>query len=180
MAGVSHESHGTPLDDYQLTKEDHRNQRGAETARDHVAKLIAQWYAEEAADPVLKARRDENRRSALQMIADFQPEDHDLMRWRVRLHCGHITETRRHITITEPRMHGSSSERCTECGLDPSHIVAYEPLGTVRERPTVVARSTPAARRPTRAQLELQVTELEAEITRLRTPLGGPEPNEPA
>jgi hypothetical protein len=73
--------------------------------------------------------------------------------------------------MTNPTMHGSSSQQCPECGKDPSSIVAYEPIGLVAE-PPVTAEPSTVARRPTRAQLERRIQELEKENERLRKPHG--------
>lgn len=93
-----------------------------------------------------------------------------LMRWRVRLYCGHITETTRHVEMRSPTDAGSSCMTCPECGKDPSAIAAYEPLGRVRE-PDRAPGTTPKFQRSpkqTRAQLEARVAELEAELARVR------------
>jgi hypothetical protein len=85
------------------------------------------------------------------------------MRWRVRLYCGHIVETLVHCSMERPTMHGSSSMVCPECGIDPAYKVAYEPLGFLDQRPVPPAPAAPP-RRPTRAQLERRVAELEAQL----------------
>ncbi|KQC34714.1 hypothetical protein UK82_30545 [Frankia sp. ACN1ag] len=169
MREVTYESHGTPLEEYQLTKADHRGQQGSEDAKRWAAEIIAKKEAEEAADPVLKAGRDEVARRALAMIASWRTPDHELMRWRVRLYCGHIVETQRHAENACPTAHGSSSMKCPECGRDPSYIVAFEPLGLVAEPPKPQAPAAPSApKRRTRAQLERRLAELEAEVSELR------------
>lgn len=65
MAGVSHESHGTPLEGYQLTKANPRNQRSSEAIRVHGEKLAAQ--------PTSPARRP-TRAQLEQRIAELEAE----------------------------------------------------------------------------------------------------------
>ncbi|CAI7978112.1 conserved hypothetical protein [Frankia sp. Hr75.2] len=166
---VTYESHGVPLEEYQLTRKDHREQRISEDTQRWVERDIAKKKAEEAADPVLKAHRDEVARRAMAMIARWHTPDHELMRWRVRLYCGHIVETRRHAESARPTFAGASSMKCPECGKDPSDIVAFEPLGLLAEPPKPQEPAVPPApKRPTRAQLERRLAELEAEVDNLR------------
>lgn len=166
MHTVSYKSHGVPLETYELTSRDHNSQRTSEQIRDHVAGLASQWPAEEDADPALRVARQARVQEVWDRFLSVPTPDHQLMRWRVRLYCGHITETRRHCESAEPRAHGSSSMRCPECQRDPCYIVAYEPLGLVAETPGRTVPPTPP--RPTRAQLERRVRELEAELAGLR------------
>jgi hypothetical protein len=67
----------------------------------------------------------------------------------------------------------TGSTSCPECGLDPATIVDGEAIGLVAEPEAArvpAAPSAPAKRagRPTKADLEARVRELEAEIERLR------------
>jgi hypothetical protein len=163
-----HRSHGVPLETYELTKRDHRDQRASEEIRDAVAKLPAERRSEEAADPSLREQREAIVRQVWDKFLSIKTPDHALMRWRVRLYCGHIAETRRHVELEEPRMHGSRTMRCPECDMDPALIVAYEPLGTVTEPPGARPGPPPQLPRLSRAQLERRVAELEAEVARLR------------
>ncbi|MFD4398483.1 hypothetical protein [Kitasatospora sp. NPDC058478] len=171
MADVVHERHGVPLEAYELTRRDHASQKTSDQIRDAVNKQAEERQAEEAADPELGRQRNAHRAKALEMIRSFKNPDHQIMRWRVRLYCGHIVETKRHCSIANPTMHGSSSMRCPDCGKDPSVIVAYEPLGPVAEPPN--ARKPPVqapkSNRLTRTQLEQRIAALEAENTRLKT-----------
>ncbi|KPM56419.1 hypothetical protein ACG83_00145 [Frankia sp. R43] len=171
---VTYESRGVPLEAYELTKADHREQKSSEEAARWVEELLAKKQAEEAADPVLKAGRDAAGRKAMEMIASWRTPDHELMRWRIRLYCGHIVETRRHAETARPTMHGSSSMKCPDCSRDPSTIVAYEPLGFADQRPV----PPPAPKRPTRAQLERRLAELEAEVSELRQQAGPSAPED--
>lgn len=57
------------------------------------------------------------------------------MRWRVRLYCGHVQE----VMLVRSKNRPPNKERCTECGKEPSVIVAFEPLGPMEE-PASAAR----------------------------------------
>lgn len=61
-------------------------------------------------------------------IAGSASSPSEFARWRVRLYCGHIREVRRSRSQERPDGGVTDQERCTECGLDPSVIVAFEPL----------------------------------------------------
>lgn len=164
MSGITYKSLGVPLEEYELTRSDHRHQRTAEQIREHVQLMAAQWRAEEEADPALREAQRANVEDVIKRFLSTPVPASQLMRWRVRLYCGHIAETRRHCTIDDPTLHGSSSMRCPECRKDPSSIVAYEPIGFADQRPVPSA----APPRPTRAQLERRVRDLEAELATLR------------
>lgn len=58
-----------------------------------------------------------------------------LMRWRLRLFCGHLVEATAHISYesVDRAFHGSHA--CPECGLDPAVIVAARPLGLLPKNP---------------------------------------------
>ncbi len=175
VAELTYIRHGVPLEEYQLTRRDHHDQQISKQIRDAVERDAAKWRAEEEADPGLRARRAKTVHRALEMIASSQPADQEIMRWRVRLYCGHIAETRRHHTVTEPRMHGSSSMRCPECGVDPALIVAYEPIGLLAEPPPANHALPLQPKRFSRTQLEQRVAELEAEVRRLKSEDSGSE-----
>ncbi|MDT3446493.1 MULTISPECIES: hypothetical protein [unclassified Pseudofrankia] len=177
MGEEPHESHGTPLEDYKLTKADQRRQQGSERIKTWVEMVLDE---KEVADPVLNAGRDAAARRAMEILYRSQPKDHDLMRWRVRLYCGHITQTRRHVTTRNPTVSGMSSMCCPDCGLDPSLIVAYEPLGLVAEPPGPVSRPATPIRQPSGAQLERRIAELEAELAGLRVSTLVVDPSRPS
>ncbi|MFG2213064.1 hypothetical protein [Streptomyces sp. NPDC048638] len=169
MCEVEYESCGVPLADYQLTRGDHRQQEQSEDCGRWVEKVLAEKEAEERADPALKERRDKAADRALKSLLSYKTPDHEIMRWRVRLYCGHIVETRRHRENSNPTLHGSSSMRCPECGKEPSAIVAFEPLGLAGESPGASkVVPAPPPKRLTRAQLERRVAALEKENQRLR------------
>ncbi|MFD3596362.1 hypothetical protein ACFWU5_26880 [Nocardia sp. NPDC058640] len=162
-------SHGTPLESYELTKKDHRWQKDVEQIRKHVKAQAEQWKAEESADPELKQDRQDNVVRVLKMRASWpKTPDHELMRWRIRLYCGHIHETSRHSTIESPVLHGSSSTECTECGRNPAEIVAYEPVGLKSGQPVPQPGPLATPPKPTRKQLESQLAELKAEVAALK------------
>ncbi|WP_045063603.1 hypothetical protein [Rhodococcus sp. AD45] len=165
-----HRSQNVPLEAYELTSRDHRDQKTSEEIRDHVERLAGEWRDEELADPKLRERRLENARSAWKIVESGRPHDSHIMRWRVRLYCGHIVEVTRHVEVAEPTMHGSSSTRCSECGMNPARIVAFEPIGPLGEA-TMNKALNPAASQPkprSRKQLEARVAELEAELAAMR------------
>lgn len=169
MREVDYESCGLPLADYQLTRSDHRQQEQSEDIERWVKKVLAEKEAEEQADPVLEEGRRKAAERALEMLLGHKNPESDIMRWRVRLYCGHIVETRRHRENGNPTLHGSSSMRCPECGKKPSVIVAFEPIGLAGEPPGA-SKAVPALapKRLTRAQLERRVSALEKENQRLR------------
>lgn len=165
MGSVIHRSHGVPLKAYELTKADHRAQATSDRIGEAVAAMTRSEQAQEAADPELARRRVESTREALLMIFSYRTPDRDLIRWRFRLYCGHIMETTWHRDSERPT--SLSSQRCPECGKDPSVIVAYEPLGLVEELPS--ASPGPAVpQRLTRTQLEQRVKDLEGQLAEVR------------
>lgn len=96
-----------------------------------------------------------------------------LMKWRLRLFCGHVVERTahyKHKTLHNAFMSGDS---CPECGLDPAVIVDGEAVGLL-EQPAGAQRHEPStgeatrARKPTKADLEARVRELEGEVARLQ------------
>lgn len=122
----------------------------------------------------------ERRRQAFAEVAklmeSFKKQDHEIMRWRVRLYCGHIIETAAHYTYTNPIDAGGYSKRCPECGEERSTVVAYEPIGLLAESPeptSAPAPPPPPPKKPTRAELERRVKELEKENEHLRARPGG-------
>lgn len=100
---------------------------------------------------------------------------HELVRWRLRLYCGHVVEKRSHFTHTTLHSAFTASTLCDQCGLDPATIVDGEAIGLVEEPPgapkgmhAAPTRRSTAPRKPTRAELEAKVRKLEAEVERLR------------
>lgn len=96
---------------------------------------------------------------------------HELMRWRVRLYCGHVVEKTAHYT--HKRLHGAftGSMACPECSLDPATIIDGHAVGLAGEPPSAPKpASTLTPKKPSKADLERRVRELEAEVERLRGP----------
>lgn len=98
---------------------------------------------------------------------------HELMRWRLRLYCGHVVERTSHYTHKTLYAAFMSARACPECGLDPATIVDGEAIGLEAERPSARRSAAPATEtrrsgKPTKAELEARVRELETEVQRLR------------
>ena len=90
------------------------------------------------------------------------------MRWRLRPYCGHIIERSAHYT--HKTLHGAFTglRSCPDCGLDSAIIIDGEAIGLVEQPPGPLQPAVPTPpRKPTRAQLEAKIAELEAEIERL-------------
>lgn len=103
-------------------------------------------------------------------MASKQP--HELMRWRLRLYCGHVVERTAHYTHKNMHSAFTGTTSCRECGLDPATIVDGQAMGLAGEVPGVPKARTPTDRRQpakrTRVELEARVLELEAELEKLR------------
>ncbi|GAB3474551.1 hypothetical protein [Nocardiopsis coralliicola] len=98
---------------------------------------------------------------------------HELMKWRLRLYCGHVVEKAAHYTHKTLQAAFTGSTSCPECSLDPATIVDGEAIGLKEEPPSSIRAGAPAAetkrpRKPTKAELEARVRELEAEVQQLR------------
>lgn len=166
MHDVTYLRKGVPLEDYVLTRTDHRGQKQAEEcvrwAQQTVDRMVTNLQQRLGPEGFLQ-HGIELQRDVRAILAGKTPDD-QLMRWRLRLYCGHIVIGQRHANTESPTMHGSSSQACPECGMDPASIVAYEPVGLVQEP---APRSSPPPR-PTRRQLEQRISELESENEQLR------------
>ncbi|GAA2507381.1 hypothetical protein [Streptomyces gobitricini] len=169
MPEVIYESSGIPLEKYQLTRSDHRDQEQSEAIERWAHRQVEKRMAQLRAAPELAERARQNAEETWKLIQSMKTRDHEIMRWRVRLYCGHITETRSHRKNGKPTLHGSSSMRCSECGKNPSVIVAFEPLGLVGQPPASRVAQAETPKRATRAELERRIAHLEAENERLRT-----------
>lgn len=102
------------------------------------------------------------------MLASKTPDD-QVMRWRLRLFCGHIVERTAHISHTDISSAFHSTATCPECGLDPATIVAGKPLGAKAER--VVAQQSTDERARLRDAVTKRLRRAEAEVERLRDEL---------
>jgi hypothetical protein len=181
MSEVEYRSSGAPLDSYELTRKDHRRQKQSEEISERVRQQVDEDNAECRADPARAERRRQAFEDAARLMQSFKKQDHEIMRWRVRLYCGHIIETEAHYTYSDPVSAGAHSNRCPECSRDGLTIVAFEPLGLRAEPPAPAIPPPPVPpKKPTRAELERRVKALEEENERLRSqePLeGAPTPS---
>lgn len=94
--------------------------------------------------------------------------DHQLVRWRLRLYCGHVVERSAH---RDQRTVASAftASRCGKCGLDPATIVAARASGLVGDVPK------PKSPEPTPSHtktLRRQLARAETDVERLRAELG--------
>jgi hypothetical protein len=172
MREVEYRSSGVPLEEYELTRGDHRRQKQSEEISESVRRQVEEDNAKCRADPARAERRRQAFENVAKLMQSFKKADHEIMRWRVRLYCGHIIETEAHYTYTDPLSAGAYGRRCSECGEDRQTIVAFEPIG-LRGEPPEPTESTPPPppKKPTRADLERRVKTLEKENERLRAKL---------
>lgn len=174
MREVEYRSSGVPLEDYALTRHDHRRQKESEESGQWARQQADEDNAKCRADPARAERRRQAFAEVAKLMESFKKQDHEIMRWRVRLYCGHIIETAAHYTYTNPIDAGAYSKRCPECGEERSTVVAYEPIGLLAEPPEPTsAPAPPPPKKPTRAELERRVKELEKENEHLRARPGG-------
>ncbi|MFD7445667.1 hypothetical protein [Streptomyces sp. NPDC059909] len=173
MREVEYRSSGVPLEEYELTRRDHRRQKQSEETSESVRRQVEEDNAKCRADPARAERRRQAFEDVAKLMQSFKKADHEIMRWRVRLYCGHIIETEAHYTYTDPFSAGSYSRRCSECGEDRQTIVAFEPIGLRCEPPEATEPPPPPPKKPTRADLERRVKTLEKENERLRAKLSG-------
>jgi len=97
----------------------------------------------------------------------------ELMRWRLRLYCGHVVEKRAHYSHTTLHAAFTGRARCPQCGLDPATIVDGRAIGLQAEPAPRTPGNMAVPARPTKSRLESRVRELEAEITQLRRDVAG-------
>ncbi|MGV0159882.1 hypothetical protein ACRU3B_10640 [Mycobacterium colombiense] len=150
-------SKGIPLDSYELTREDHRREKQSEDIHGAGERMFTR-----NAPPSLS----DHQKARLHELLQPRP-DYEIMRWRVLLYCGHIVETSRNCENDKSTNHGSVAMRCPQCGMDPAHIVAYEPIGLRGEPPQPIKR----AKQPSKATLQRRLKKLEAEAEELRQQL---------
>lgn len=159
MRPVEHRREGDPQAPYEPTKADHRRQEEAERVHEYVKRVVAD------APPMTPGQIDKVRRT----LFSYRTPDHELMRWRLRLYCGHIIEATAHHTSQQP----GGPRSCPECGLEPASVVAFESIGLVAEPPGPEQPSPPPTpRSPRRSAEQRRIIELEEEVTRLRARLG--------
>jgi hypothetical protein len=90
-----------------------------------------------------------------------------LMRWKLRLYCGHVVESTAHESYRSASRASGGESRCTSCGLDPATILAARPLGLLVSKDQR-SRKPPAPRKLTDVN---RLATAEAEIERLRAEL---------
>lgn len=70
----------------------------------------------------------------------------ELMRWKLRLYCGHVIERTAHYTHKTLHAAFAGSTSCPECGLDPATIIDGEAVGLEEEPPRSRRAGTPATK----------------------------------
>lgn len=165
MRDVQYKSRGVPLEAYELTRSDRWRQKTYEGIQRAVDEESDRELKEIYADPELTAAHHEQLMRAWKLILSSNPPPHHIMRWRVRLYCGHIVTTTRHAENDEP----PNFTKCSECGKEPSVVVAFEPIGLAAQPPRRQNATKTAPRKPSRAELERRIAALEVENQRLRS-----------
>ncbi|WP_370945389.1 hypothetical protein AB5J62_40850 [Amycolatopsis sp. cg5] len=147
---------GDPLAAHELTCADHRRQADHVALAEHARTTVATF-------PPL-TNDQINRLAATLHRIERQPRS-NLMRWRLRLYCGHTIERtahREHTTIYDAF---AGECVCPTCGLHPSIIIAATPLGLAApEQPPTT--DTDALEREL-ARLEKRISALDRERQRL-------------
>jgi hypothetical protein len=113
-----YEHRGDPLAKHILTTADQRTQAKAERTAEFIRLIV------DNAPPLSREDADE-----IWRLLPSSPPPRDLMRWRVRLYCGHVVERKAHRTHTTIGSALDVGSACPTCGLDPATIVAGVPLG---------------------------------------------------
>jgi hypothetical protein len=80
------------------------------------------------------------------------------------MYCGHIVERSAHASHRTLHAAFTGGAACPECGLDPATIVDGEAIGLVEEPPVKAKTMVRAPSKPTRAQREARIRELEAQL----------------
>lgn len=115
---------------------------------------------------------------ALGKLVGKKTPDHDLMRWQVRLYCGHKVERVAHRSHKTVHSALGVGRACPTCGLDPAVPVDARALGLIAPRaeaPVVTKRTASQPKPGTKAHLAAELAEerrktaaLEEELQRLR------------
>jgi hypothetical protein len=99
--------------------------------------------------------------------AQIEKHPEDLVVWRLRLYCGHVIERTSHHTHTRlSSAFTGGSTRCTECGKDPSTILAAKALGRQEPLAGTPKPRKAAAKRPTVAEQNAQLRRENADLRR--------------
>lgn len=95
--------------------------------------------------------------------------NHELTRWELTLHCGHVVQRQAHHSYPTYAAAGGFDRPCETCGVDPSFVVSERSLGPAGEPPTppTPPRPSPAERN----RMTKRMQRLEAELAELRTKL---------
>lgn len=133
---------GDPLVEHRLTRAHERRQEDAERTTEYVREIVAKA-------PPLSDEQVVKLRAIFAGVREQPPSE--LMRWRLRLYCGHVVERTAHRTRQTVHAAFTGSLRCPTCGLDPATIIAAAPLGLLSES----ARAQP------------DLTKMEAELRRV-------------
>jgi hypothetical protein len=160
-----YEHRGDPLAKHILTTADQRTQAKAERTAEFIRLIV------DNAPPLSREDADE-----IWRLLPSSPPPRDLMRWRVRLYCGHVVERKAHRTHTTISSALDVGSACPTCGLDPATIVAGVPLGLTSDSTNpqpasakLEAELARVSRRATAAEREHR--DLSAQAVRLRQQL---------
>ncbi|WP_346007521.1 hypothetical protein [Janibacter terrae] len=78
--------------------------------------------------PMSRSQRDEIAR-----LFSHRTPPEQLMRWRLRLYCGHVVERTAHYMHKTIHNAFTGSTSCSECGLDPATVVDGEAVGLLHD-----------------------------------------------
>lgn len=158
MAVEGYERLGELEGEWTPSKKDQRRQQEAEDLRRHVQEQAK-------AEPPPRFSDEQYRTLARIMQTARNRPRSELMRWRLRLFCGHIVERTAHHT--HKTIHAAFTTRaCEVCGLEPATIVAAEALGRAEQPAPVVSRAP--TKTTDRGRIERSIARHEAEAARLR------------
>ena len=151
---TEYEHVGDPDTAVTLDRRAHGRQQQAEVIHEHARR-------EAAKAPPMSAETAER----VARLLSVRTPPHQLMRWRLRLYCGHVVERSAHIEHRTVHAAFTVGCACEQCGLDPATIVAARPLGPMESPPdrTSVRRD--------RERIERRIAKLEVELGRLRADL---------
>jgi hypothetical protein len=106
------------------------------------------------------------------ILRSVERREHELVIWRLRLYCGHVVKRSAHGSHLTLHAAFIDYATCPICG-DEKTIVAGRASGFAAEPPPPPPprRNPPAQhpKKPTRAELEQRIAELEHENARLRS-----------
>ncbi|MGQ4418918.1 hypothetical protein ACN6LA_005886, partial [Streptomyces sp. SAS_269] len=85
MREVEYRSSGVPLEEYELTRGDHRRQKQSEEISEWARRQVEEDDAKCRADPERTERRRQAFENVAKLMQSFKKADHEIMRWRVQL-----------------------------------------------------------------------------------------------